>query len=347
MDAKHILTIGIDYKVIHGGVAAVENVYSTFYKPFNHIATVVDYGKFRKLTTFFKAYIQFWYWMLFHKEITIVHVHGASDASFWRKRIFINIAKLFNKKVIFHCHGAEFKRFSNQHKKSVSLTLKKCDCIIALSESWKAWFEEFFHHNNVIVVKNVINEPHENKIKHDKFVLLFLGRLGKRKGIYDLLNVVTSHKFEFKDKLKLILGGDGDIDKIAEIIRKNELNDIVQYKGWVNGKDKIDLLNYADAYILPSYNEGLPISILEAMSYSLPIISTNVGGIPEILEQNKNGFIMNPGDKDSLYYAIHELMNKPDLCKYMGLSSRTKVKEHLPTYVEQKLSEIYLNILNI
>lgn len=346
MKADYILTIGIDYKVIHGGVAAVESTYSTFYTPFNHISTVVDYGILKKVIIFFKAYLQFWYWMLFHKEILIVHVHGASDASFWRKRIFINIAKLFDKKVIFHCHGAEFKRFSTQHKEAVSKTLNKCDCIIALSENWKAWFEESFHHNNVIVVKNVINEPHENKTKHDKFVLLFLGRLGKRKGIYDLLNVVTSHKFEFKDKLELILGGDGDINKITEFIRKNELNDIVKYKGWVNGKDKIDLFNYADAYILPSYNEGLPISILEAMSYSLPIISTNVGGIPEILEQNKNGFIMNPGDKDSLYYAIHELMNKPDLCKYMGLSSRMKVKEYLPTYVEQKLFEIYQNILS-
>lgn len=89
MEARSVLTIGIDFTVIHGGVAAVESVYSTFYKPFNHVATVVDYGFARKLLTFFKAYVQFWKWMLFHREIKIVHVHGASDASFWRKRIFI------------------------------------------------------------------------------------------------------------------------------------------------------------------------------------------------------------------------------------------------------------------
>lgn len=346
MDAKHILTIGIDYKVIHGGVAAVENVYSTFYKPFNHIATVVAYGKFRKLTAFFKAYIQFGYWMLFHKEITIVHVHGASDASFWRKRIFINIAKLFDKKVIFHCHGAEFKQFSTQHKEAVSKTLNKCDCIIALSESWKLWFEKFFNHKNVVVVKNVINKPHRNKIRHNKFVLLFLGRLGERKGIYDLLDVIIVHKIEFKDRLELILGGDGDIDKVSEIIRKNGLNDIVKYQGWVNTKEKIKLLNYADAYVLPSYNEGSPISILEAMSYSLPIISTNIGGIPEIVVQGQNGFIMNPGDKKSLYNAINKLMNEPNLCETMGYSSIAKVQEHMPQYVEQKLFEIYQNILS-
>ena len=190
MKADKVLTIGIDYRVVHGGVAAVENVYSTFYEPFNHVTTVVDYGAIRKLTTFFKAYFEFWRWMLFHKEIKIVHVHGASDASFWRKRVFINIAKMFGKKVVFHCHGAEFKRFTSQHRKAVVSTLKKCDKIIALSESWKKWFCQDLGLDKVCVIKNVIPSPKvSNNMKEElgcKF--LFLGRLGERKGIYDLLN---------------------------------------------------------------------------------------------------------------------------------------------------------------
>ena len=183
LEARNVLTIGIDYRVVHGGVAAVENVYSTFYKPFNHITTVVDYGAARKLLAFFKAYFQFWKWMIFHKEIEIVHVHGASDASFWRKRIFINISKMFGKKVVFHCHGAEFKRFTSQHHSAVVKTLMKCDRIIALSESWKEWFEKTIRHNNVVVIKNIIAPPNQAKIKHDRFTIVFLGRLGKRKGI--------------------------------------------------------------------------------------------------------------------------------------------------------------------
>lgn len=93
MNTKNVLTIGIDFNVVHGGVAAVESVYSSFYEPFNHVATVVDYGCARKLLTFFKAYVQFWKWMLFHKEIEIVHVHGSSDTSFWRKRFFYQSCK--------------------------------------------------------------------------------------------------------------------------------------------------------------------------------------------------------------------------------------------------------------
>ena len=190
MKADKVLTIGIDYRVVHGRVAAVENVYSTFYEPFNHVTTVVDYGAILKLTTFFKAYFEFWRWMLFHKEIKIVHVHGASDASFWRKRVFINIAKMFGKKVVFHCHGAEFKRFTSRHRKAVVSTLKKCDKIIALSESWKEWFCHDLGLDKVCVIKNVIPSPKvSNNMKEEsgcKF--LFLGRLGERNGIYDLLN---------------------------------------------------------------------------------------------------------------------------------------------------------------
>lgn len=345
LDARNILTIGIDYRMVHGGVAAVENVYSTFYKPFNHVTTVVDYGAVRKLMAFFKAYVQFWKWMLFHKEIKIVHVHGASDASFWRKRIFINIAKMFGKKVVFHCHGAEFQRFASQHLGVVKKTLDKCDVIIALSESWKKWFESTFKHPNVIVVKNVIAQPKVNKEETEAFTLLFLGRLCVRKGIYDLMDVLILHKTEFDGKVKLLFGGDGDVEQVDKIIKQNGLQSIAEYQGWVDGEKKERLLNMADAYILPSYNEGLPISVLEAMSYSLPIISTNVGGIPEIVKNGENGYLIEPGDKDAMYQAIVQLKSNHDMCVDMGKASKEKVTEHLPEYVEKQLAGIYSDLL--
>lgn len=109
--------------------------------------------------------------------------------------------------------------------------------------------------------------------------------MGKRKGIYDILDVLSEHREEFLNKLEFLFGGDGDVEQVQAIIREQNLNNIAKYQGWVSGIKKERLLNQADAYILPSYNEGLPISVLEAMSYSLPIISTTVGGIPEILKK--------------------------------------------------------------
>ena len=102
----------------------MESVYSTFYKPFNHIATVTDgdSSKLAKLFQFGKALAKFLWWMIFHREIKIVHVHGASNASFWRKRILINIAKSFGKKVVFHLHGGMFQSFYAHHPKTVRKT---------------------------------------------------------------------------------------------------------------------------------------------------------------------------------------------------------------------------------
>jgi glycosyltransferase involved in cell wall biosynthesis len=283
--------------------------------------------------------------MLFRSEIKIVHVHGASYASFWRKRIFIRLAKRFGKKVVFHCHGAEFKRFTAKHPAEVAAVMKKCDCIIALSQSWKEWFETTFQHPNVTIVKNVISNPHIDKVPHERFSLLFLGRLGQRKGIYDLLDVMADHREEWKGKLELLFGGDGEVEKVGTIIRERGLEDMAHYQGWVDGAKKTALLNRADAYILPSYNEGLPISILEAMSYGMPIISTRVGGIPEILTNEVNGFIMEPGDKETLYQSVNYLRTHPKETEVMGEESKRRVVEHLPSYVASQLEAIYNQLL--
>ena len=341
LEAKNVLTIGIDYRIVHGGVAAVENVYSTFYKPFNHVTTVVDNGKVVKLFIFFRAIFIFLVWMLFHNEIEIVHVHGASGLSFWRKSLFINMAKLFKKKIVLHMHGGGFADFSKDHKKSVRNTLDKCDAVIALSEYWKDFFEEEFDYHKVTVVKNVIAKPIFSKQDRKQFTLLFLGLIGSNKGIYDLLDVIDTHQEEFRGDFILKVGGNGEVEKLQELIAKKGISDIVNYEGWVSGDKKADLLNGADVYVLPSYKEGLPISILEAMSYSLPVISTRVGGIPEIIINGKNGFLINPGDKEALYESIIKLKNSEELRIKMGELSKPIVQEHLPIYVESQLKQLY------
>lgn len=343
MDAKHILTVGIAYQPVRGGIAAVESVYSTFYKPFNHIATVgsEDESKIKKLLTFVKAFFTFLYWMLYHKEIKIVHVHGASNASFWRKRIFIKLAKMFRKKVVFHLHGGMFQVFYAHHPRAVRKTIEKCDCVIALSEYWKQWLETIFNCKKIVIIKNAIDAPVLHKIPHDKFNLLFLGLLSENKGIYDLLDVIANHKNELFGKFQLLIGGNGDVGKVKDIIKNSNISDMVTFEGWVSGAKKVHLFNLADALILPSYHEGVPITILEAESYELPIISTKVGGIPEIVTNGKNGILIEPGDKKAIYNAVITLMSDQRLALQMGQSSKNVVAKHLSNYVEQQLDSMY------
>ena len=345
MEAKNILTIGIDYRVVRGGVAAVENVYSTFYQPFNHVTTTVTNGQVKKLLVLCKAILQFQYWMLFHPEIKIVHVQGSVGASFWRKAIFIYIAKFFHKKVVWHMHAGRFAVFYQQHRYAVRKVVNKSDVIIALSEYWKEYFKNEFPTKRVEIIKNVISAPRVHKQQTGYFTLLFLGLLGKNKGIYDLLECIRDHKVEFQGKLKLYIGGNGEIEHVKQLIKEYGIADIVIFEGWVSGDKKIELLNKSDAYILPSYKEGLPISILEAMSYGMPIISTPVGGIPEIVSNGENGYLVEPGNKEDIYKAIMSLLNDADLRNRMGRISLSRVGEHLPEYVEKQLETLYDSLL--
>lgn len=345
METKNILTIGIDYRVVRGGVAAVENVYSTFYQPFNHVTTTVTNGQVKKLLVLCKAIMQFLYWMLFHPEIKIVHVQGSVGASFWRKAIFIYIAKFFHKKVVWHMHAGRFAVFYQQHRYAVRKVVNKSDVIIALSEYWKEYFKNEFPTKRVEIIKNVISAPRVHKQQTGYFTLLFLGLLGKNKGIYDLLECIRDHKVEFQGKLKLYIGGNGEIEHVKQLIKVYGIADITIFEGWVSGDKKIELLNKSDAYILPSYKEGLPISILEAMSYGMPIISTPVGGIPEIVSNGENGYLVEPGNKEDIYKAIISLLNDSDLRNRMGSVSLSRVGEHLPEYVEKQLETLYDSLL--
>ena len=282
------------------------------------------------------------------KEIKIVHIHTASYKSFWRKAIFVYLARLINKKVILHIHGAEFKKFAAIHHKLIRKVLLKCDKIVVLSKSWKEWFEKEFDINDVVIVNNIIETPKTSlgsKRANEKLIVLFLGAIGKRKGIYDLLEALFKYKELFGNNIQLIIGGNGEAEKVISYIRDKHLEDIVEYRGWVSGDDKVRLLNSADIFILPSYNEGLPISILEAMGYGIPVITTPVGGIPEVITDGENGLMVSPGDVDGLFNAVSKFAMDMSLRKKMGENSRMVILPHLKDSVSNTLGELYEQLL--
>ena len=157
------------------------------------------------------------------------------------------------------------------------------------------------------------------------------------------MKVLNQDKLYFSDKIELHIGGGGEVEKLKEMISKYDLEDFVYYEGFVSGKKKETLLNECDAYILPSYTEGLPVSILEAMSYGKPILSTPVGGIPEVVKEN--GILFQPGDLSAIRNAIDIIASNKSKRKEMGLKSKEMIEGYLPAKVETKLEKIYTQIL--
>ena len=221
--------------------------------------------------------------------------------------------------------------------------IRKGRCSNCASESWSTFFIKEAGLKNVHVVPNIVPPPASWKrpnMKHS--ISFFLGFIYQKKGIFDLIDVIVQNKEKYRDRLKLYVGGTGqEYARLIDTINANNINDIVILCGWVNEDDKIKLLNIADAYILPSYVEGLPMSILEAMSYGMPILSTPVGGIPEIVENGVNGFLFPPGDKQAMQNSINKLISNPSIKRQMGTASLQKKQTIFAT---RNLSEIRNNI---
>ena len=124
-----------------------------------------------------------------------------------------------------------------------------------------------------------------------------------------------------------------------------ELDDIITFEGWVSGTNKIRLLNLCQIFVLPSYKEGLPISILESMAYGMPIIATPVGAIPSVVKNGDNGFLVPTGNLESLSVAINTLIDNHLLISKMGLKSLKKVQRFMPENVSARLTDIYLRLI--
>lgn len=341
-----VLMIGPARSVKGGMTTVVDNYYNYGLDKLvdlKYIETCNDSNKISKFIKEKKGMREF------RKEIDnydVVHIHMASRRSTFRKGKYIRLAKSKNKKVILHIHGAEYKVFYNEcnekQKEYVRETLELCDKIIVLSEEWKEYFKDLVDESKLVVIYNSIVIPEDFEKNLDTNKLLFLGRIGHRKGIYDLLEVMEKLVKEFP-YLKLYVGGDGEIEKLKQLISEKHLENNVEYVGWISGEQKEKLLKECSFYILPSYNEGMPMSLLEGMAYKNVVISTNVGGIPKVIENNKNGIIIEPGDIDEMQNILCELLKNKN--ERIGLSDVARETVERKFNIENVIEEL-LNLYN-
>lgn len=328
----NILMIGPS-RNLQGGVATVVNNYfnSDLAIDFNitYVSTVEKNGKIHKIKSAVRAYVIVIYNILF-KKIDIVHIHLASRGSFYRKRFIISLTKIFNKKVIVHLHGAEFNEFyhiesNSKQREKISKTLNKADIVIALSNKWKCDLEKITN-SKIIILHNSVKCSDKNLYNTNSKNIIFLGRLDKRKGALDIIEI-SKNIFNKFPNYKLLLCGDGDIDQIKNLIDRKNISENIKVLGWISGVEKERIMKDAVINLLPSYNEGLPMSILEAMGHGIPTIASNVGGIPDVIEENINGFLVNPGDKKMLEERISEILLNENIRNSISEQSFKKIYE--------------------
>lgn len=374
--SEKVLMIGVYWKGhAPGGVSSVVNTYAENFETMNYIVTAAsrDESKVKKLLAGVTGLCSFCWQMMMNRRVKIVHVQGSHGASFDRKKMFVKIAKWFGKKVVWHMHASQFVPFyeGRKDKEDIVRCLNMADTLIVLSK----YYQEFYtsigvKKEKIVILDNLVPKPVINDGSttlttsadddnpstgsgqaQKRLHLLFLGEISHRKGAFDIVQAVKEHP-ELKYNVEIRIGGNGETEKLVEAIREAGLEECVKFEGWVGAEKKIDLLNWADVYILPSFNEGLPISILEALSYSCPIISTPVGGIPEVVLVNDNdnfgkvnGILVEPGNTEEIAKAMAYYVEQPEKVKEHGAVSGEIIKRYYPEAVFAKLREIYVSLL--
>jgi glycosyltransferase involved in cell wall biosynthesis len=199
-------------------------------------------------------------------------------------------------------------------------------------------------------------KPRQNKtelreqfgLEPNKKIVLFVGRLYHRKGLELLLRSIPPVLEQFSN-VTFVISGTGFKEKeesLKNIAKELNIENDVKFLGYVADEKLPELYSTADIFVLPAIYENFPFAILEAQSTALPVISTNVGGIPEFLENEKNGFLIEPGDEPMLTQKLLALLQNPDLVKKMGDLGRKMIEEQLSwDIITNQVIDLYHKLL--
>lgn len=308
---KKVLMIGPARNVKGGMTTVVNDFLDAFCDKKNisikYLETINDKNIFLK---FIKEKSGLIYFRFIISSYDILHVHMASRRSTFRKLKYIRIAKEKNKKVVLHMHGGGFIKFYREEldknqKKYINKMLKKVDKIITLTLEMKKFLENELkiESKKIEIISNGVKIPkkHIRKSENIDPSIVFLGRIVENKGIFDVIPLISKIK-TLEPNVKLHICGSGEEKKLLNIIKKYDVNDNVVMHGWVDNSSKEKIFKNCSFFILTSYFEAMPMSLLESMSYGLIPFVSNVGSISEIVKNDYNGKIYNLKDIDKIPY---------------------------------------------
>lgn len=277
-------------------------------------------------------------------QYRIIHFHTATGASMKTLLPFFLYTLLFRKKIIIQLHvGNQIKKHVNDYL--FKFWTSRADLVLFLGKTWQ---NEISQNINCNVKTDFLYNPiypKEKQLYYKKY-FLFAAYFHPNKG-YDILLEAFSKVIKKHPEWKLIMCGTGDTEGVYKSINKFRLNDNVILPGWVKGEDKEVLFKEAFAYCMTSYQEGLPMSVLESLSYGVPVISTPVGCLPEFLSDNESVLFFNFGNVDKLEKCMLKLIEEKEIRELISQNAYKIINSKFTIdVINSKLDTIYNNIIN-
>lgn len=345
--ARTVLHVGPGAEA-RGGIAAVINAYLKSEPAGNYrfvrLVTHDDRSLTRKLLSLVSG------WLLAPAAVLkadLVHIHTASKYSFLRKIPILLLAKCFGRAAILHIHGGAFRHYFDSSprvfQRAVMSVLRLPDRILLLSPAKHSELAPILGNRAVSIIPNPCPSPCVTNVAVRPVArrVLFAGWLEREKGVFDLIEAfaaVAGHEPE----LRLVLAGKGQLAECRAMAQRLGIGDRVELPGWLRGAELERCFADADIFCLPSYGEGMPMSILQAMAFGLPTVASDVGGIPDLLVHERHGLLIPPGNIEMLSTAIRRLLHERSLRQELGENSLARARdEYSMASVTERLVCLY------
>jgi glycosyltransferase involved in cell wall biosynthesis len=345
---RSVLMVGTDLRSI-GGISTVVRGYidaGLFDRiDCTYVATHRSGSNFRKLLVALTGWMRILV-RLHTLDAPLVHIQLSSRASFWRKAVVCLLARLARRPYLLHVHGSEFADFyqecSPARRRIVRAVLARATLVLALSEAWRATLQQISPQARIEVLMNAVPLPPPDGIPappNRQPTLLFFGEIARHKGVFGLAQAFARVAEELPELRLIYAGTGGGVEETRRLVDQFRLGGRVRFTGWLQAERKQATLAGATMFVLPSYVEGMPMALLEALSFGLAVIATPVGGVPEIVTHEHDGLLVPAGDIGALAAAITRLTRDPELRERLGRAARDTVAKRfsLDSAVERLL----------
>lgn len=283
-------------------------------------------------------------WIVKKHDIKVIHAHHTIPVGL----VGVIIGKIMRTPVVITSHLMDItthgtdegplgniKDFESNffYRKLISFSLNSCKKIVAVSADLANRIIQMgIDPEKTIVLRNAVDihrfKPVKNiemrnkyNIKENEILIVFAGHLEPFKGIFELLDAFYEIRKKNQNVKLVVIGGGQSEKEVKEIVSKYNLNGHITFTGKISPDTIQNFYQMADIFTLPSYTEGLPLVVVEAMACGLPIVASCVGGIPEIVKNNENGFLIPPRNKEKLAQKLDILINNRELREKFGKKS--------------------------
>lgn len=281
-------------------------------------------------------------------DVDVLHINVAAGGSAIRKAILARVARSLGIPYVVHLHGSRFHQFWDvagpRARGLVDGMFADSAATIVLGQFWAKLVADHVPavRNKIVVLPNatapmrLVREPAvDGRVR-----ISFLGEVGARKGTPQLVQALG--QIADRQDWTAVIAGNGALAETTAAAQQLGIGDRVSVPGWLDSAGTANVLRQTDIFVLPSFAENLPMSILEAFAAGAAVIATPVGAVPDVITPDRNGLLVEAGDVDGLASALRRLIADPDLRNALGAAAKRDHAEryNIETYVA-RLEEIW------